>query len=149
MIRLLFAAFLVVPLVEIYLIVQIGQQIGPAPTVLLLLADSLLGAWLVKREGTRTWRALRSRLGSTRLPGDELADGALVLIGGTLLLTPGFVTDVAGFLLILPFTRPFARRLLLRTAMRQAVRSVSRPPASGRARGRVVDVEVARPHDEP
>ncbi|MDP9431560.1 MAG: FxsA family protein [Actinomycetota bacterium] len=149
MIRLLFAAFLVVPLVEIYLIVQIGQQIGPAPTVLLLLADSLLGAWLVKREGMRTWRALRSRLGSTRLPGDELADGALVLIGGTLLLTPGFVTDVAGFLLILPFTRPFARRLLLRTAMRQAVRSVSRPPASGRRQGRVVDVEVARPHDEP
>ncbi len=149
MIRLLFAAFLVVPLVEIYLIVQVGQQIGPAPTVLLLLADSLLGAWLVKREGMRTWRALRSRLGSTRLPGDELADGALVLIGGTLLLTPGFVTDVAGFLLILPFTRPFARRLLLRTAMRQAVRSVSRPPASGRRQGRVVDVEVARPHDEP
>lgn len=148
MIKLLFAAFLVMPLIEIYLIVQVGQQIGAVPTVLILLADSLLGAWLVKREGLRTWRSLRSRLGSSGVPGNELADGALVLVGGTLLLTPGFVTDVAGFLLILPFTRPVIRRLVLRTAMRRAVRAAAHPPQRPRGAGRVIDAEVASPYDD-
>ena len=78
------------------------------------MADSLFGAWLVRREGSRTWRALRAALESGRMPGQELADGALVLVGGTLMLTPGFVTDVAGLLLVAPFSRPFGRRLLAR-----------------------------------
>lgn len=108
----LFAAFVVVPLVEIYVVIQVGQVIGPWWTIALLVLDSLLGAWLVKREGRRAWRALRQALDSYRPPAKELADGALVLIGGTLLLTPGFATDVLGFLLVLPFTRPVFRRAL-------------------------------------
>jgi len=104
--------FLVVPLVEIYFLIQIGQVIGAWPTILLLVADSILGAYLIKREGSRAWRALRSALQSHMMPARELADGALILVGGTLLLTPGFLTDVLGFFLILPFTRPVARRML-------------------------------------
>jgi UPF0716 protein FxsA len=102
----------VVPLVEIYLVIQAGQAIGIGWTILILVADSLLGAFLLKREGAAAWRALRDALSSYRMPARELADGALVLVGGTLLLTPGFVTDAFGFFFILPFTRPLARRAL-------------------------------------
>src|SRR6187455_649173 len=99
---LLLAAFVLVPLVEIYVIIQVGQAIGPWWTILLLIADSVLGSWLVKREGARAWRALRSAL-------DE---GMLILVGGLLMVTPGFVLDIVGALCILPFTRPIGRRAL-------------------------------------
>ncbi|WP_214414645.1 FxsA family protein [Sphaerisporangium fuscum] len=106
---LLFIAFLIVPVAEIWFLIQVGEVIGGWQTVGLLILDSLLGAWLVRREGRRAWRALREALDSGRMPDRELADGALVVAGGTLLLTPGFLTDIAGFFLILPFTRPIAR----------------------------------------
>ena len=103
-------ALLIVPIVEIYVIIQVGHVIGAWPTVALLVVESALGAWLIKREGRRAWNALQSALQVGKLPGRELSDSALVLIGGTLLLTPGFVTDVFGFFFVLPFTRPLARR---------------------------------------
>lgn len=106
------AAFVLVPLVEIWAILQVGRLVGPWWTIVLLVLDSLVGAWLVKREGGRAWQALRQALQNGRMPARELADGALILIGGTLMLSPGFVLDLAGVLLILPFTRPVARRLL-------------------------------------
>jgi UPF0716 protein FxsA len=109
---LLVLLLVVVPLVEIYVIVQVGHAIGAGWTILLLLADSLFGAWLVRREGARAFRALREALSTGRMPAAELADGALILIGGTLMLAPGFVTDAAGIVMILPFTRPLFRRLL-------------------------------------
>jgi len=105
-------ALLVVPTLEIAVIVWVGQLIGGWPTLLLLLAESALGAWLVRREGARTWQALSTALRTGRMPAGELADAALVLVGGTLLLTPGFLTDVVGFACILPLTRPIARRVL-------------------------------------
>jgi UPF0716 protein FxsA len=104
--------FVVLPVVEIYVLIQIGQVIGAWWTVLLLVADGFLGSWLMKREGTRALRALQTALVEHRMPARELADGALVLVGGTLLLTPGFVSDVAGLFCVLPFTRPVARRAL-------------------------------------
>lgn len=109
---LLFIAFIVVPIVEIYVLIQVGHVIGPWWTILLLVADSILGSWLIKSQGARAWRALRAALDSGRMPAKELADGALILVGGTLMLTPGFVSDVFGILLILPVTRPVFRRLL-------------------------------------
>ncbi len=115
---LLVLALLVVPIAEIYVIVQVGQEIGAGWTILLLIADAVLGGWLIRREGRRAWLALRERVNSGGLPAKELADGALILIGGTLLLTPGFLTDVVGFFLILPFTRPLARRALVGFAKR-------------------------------
>jgi UPF0716 protein FxsA len=104
--------FVVVPVVEIYVLIQVGQVIGAWWTVLLLIADGVLGSYLVKHQGGRAWTSLREALDEHRMPARELADGALILIGGTLLLTPGFVTDVFGLFCVLPFTRPFARRLL-------------------------------------
>jgi UPF0716 protein FxsA len=118
----LLAIFIGLPILEIYVIIQVGQQIGAMPTVLLLIAESALGGWLVKREGKRAWVALRSALTSGTLPGRELADAAIVLVGGVLLLTPGFVTDVFGFFCVLPFTRPLARRLLATVVSQRIVR---------------------------
>jgi UPF0716 protein FxsA len=143
---LLLVAFVVVPIVEIYVLIQVGQVIGPWWTILLLIADSILGTWLVRREGARAWRALRSALDSGRMPATELADGALILIGGTLMLTPGFVTDGLGILLILPFTRPVFRRLLAGIVTRRLVVLSAGPgnatrPGS-RSRGTVVQGEV-------
>lgn len=104
--------FILVPLAEIYVLIQVGHVVGALWTVLLLIAVSVLGSYLIKREGGRAWRALQTSLQTHRMPTKELADGALILIGGTLLLTPGFLSDIAGLFFILPFTRPLARRML-------------------------------------
>jgi UPF0716 protein FxsA len=125
--------FVVLPVIEIYVIIQIGQTIGAWWTVLLLIADGILGSWLMKHEGTRAWRALREALDHGRMPARELADGALILVGGTLLLTPGFVSDAAGLFLVLPFTRPVARGALTRFLTRKFL---SGPGAPGFAAGR-------------
>ena len=143
----LFFAFVVVPLVEIYVLIQVGQVIGVWWTILLLIADSILGSWLIRREGGRAWESLNSALSSGRMPARELADGALILVGGTLMLTPGFVSDILGMLLILPFTRPVARRLLTQVVTRRLLvagvsHDVRRPgPGSDESvvRGEVVD----------
>ncbi len=117
------AALLVVPIMEIYVIIQVGQVIGGWQTVALLIFESALGAWIMKREGRRAWEALSTAFGTGRLPTRELSDAALVLVGGTLLLTPGFITDVFGFFFVLPVTRPLARRALSRLVARQVRRS--------------------------
>ena len=92
----LVVAFVVVPLVEIWAILQVGQLVGPWWTIALLVLDCMLGAWLIKREGGRAWQALREALQGGRMPAREIADGALILIGGTLMLSPGFVLDLVG-----------------------------------------------------
>lgn len=109
---LLLVAFVLVPVAELYVIVQVGQWLGVLPTLALLVVDSLLGAYLLRREGVRAWRAFRAALAERRLPAVEVADGALVILGGALLLTPGFLTDAVGLLCILPPTRAVLRRLL-------------------------------------
>jgi UPF0716 protein FxsA len=147
---LLFVAFVVVPIVEIYVLIQVGQVIGPWWTILLLIADSILGTWLIKHQGGRAWQALRTALDSGRMPAKELADGALILIGGTLMLSPGFVTDAFGILLILPFTRPLFRRLLTGVVARRLVvlgtgpGNATRPEP--RSQGTVIQGEVV---DDP
>lgn len=151
---LLFVAFLAVPIVEIYVILQIGGVIGTWPTVGLLIADSVLGAWIVRREGLRQWRTLQETLRAGRAPERELADAGLILVGGALLLTPGFVTDAVGFLAVLPLTRPVVRGVLAAYAKRRIAARVTThtsrhphgrprgrgnaPGASGRERGRVI-----------
>jgi UPF0716 protein FxsA len=114
-------AFVVVPLVEIWAILQVGQLVGPWWTIALLVLDSMVGAWLIKREGGRAWKALRDALQGGRMPAKEIADGALILIAGTLMLSPGFVLDLVGLLLLLPVTRPVARRILTRFVERRLV----------------------------
>ncbi|GAA1570736.1 hypothetical protein GCM10009789_25310 [Kribbella sancticallisti] len=124
-------ALLVVPVIEIYVIIQIGQVIGGWPTVGLLILESALGAWLIKREGRRAWNALRTATETARMPGKELADAALVLVGGTLLLTAGFITDIFGFFFVLPFTRPLARKVLAGFLSRRIAGQLGGNPITG------------------
>lgn len=158
---LLVVALLVTPLVELYLIVQVGQLVGLVPTLLLLLGMSLLGAYLLRREGAKTWRAFRAALRAGRLPAREVADGALVILGGSLLLTPGFVTDLFGLACVLPPTRAVLRRLLTGLVARRLgvgalageVRGRKVRPDRGRGdrTGEVIDGEVVedRPRRPP
>lgn len=140
--------FVAVPLLEIYVIIQVGQVIGAWWTILLLIADSIVGAWLLKREGARAWQALQVALKSGRMPSRELADGALILIGGTLMLTPGFVSDAAGLFFVAPFTRPIARRALTRVvAQRLTIQTFPGTPPDARHPGPVVRGEVVDPED--
>jgi UPF0716 protein FxsA len=108
----LVALFIVVPIVELYVIIQIGSLIGVWPTIALLLADALLGSLLLRHQGRGAWRRFNAALAERRFPGREVADGLLIAIGGTLLLTPGFVTDILGAIFLIPPTRALVRRLL-------------------------------------
>lgn len=144
-------AFVLVPIIEIYVLIQVGQVIGPWWTILLLIADSVFGSWLLRREGSKAWQALRVAIAEGRMPARELADGILVVMGGTLMISPGFVTDVFGILAILPLTRPLGRALLARIiARRLPVPGSARFPGAGKADrpgpvGDVVQGEVVDP----
>jgi UPF0716 protein FxsA len=145
---LLFVAFVVVPIAELYVLVQVGQAIGVLPTIALLLVDSLVGAWLLKREGRKAWAAFRRALDERRVPAKEVADGALVVFGGALLLTPGFLSDVLGLLCVLPPSRAVLRRLLTGVVASRlgVVGMVAGAAGRRRSRGsRVVEGEVVDP----
>lgn len=108
----LLVALIAIPIIELWVLLQVGRVIGAVSTILILIAEAALGSWLLKREGNRAWEALRKAFESGRMPTGELASAALVLVGGVLLIVPGFVTDIVGLFFLLPFTRPLARRLL-------------------------------------
>ena len=117
----LIAIFIAVPLIELYVIIEVGGLIGVVPTLALLFGISLLGAGLLSHQGRGAWRRFNAAMAKRRFPGREVADGLLITVGGVLLLTPGFVTDIAGLLLLLPPTRAIARRLLRSYAGRRFV----------------------------
>ncbi len=131
---LLVVLLVTIPIAEVALLITVGQQIGLLPTVVILVVEAVLGAWLVKREGGRALTALTKALQSGSMPSGELADAALILVGGTLLIVPGFVTDVFGLVFLLPFTRPFARRALGWLVARQVHRRLGIDPGVLRAR---------------
>ncbi len=110
---LLVVLFIVVPIVELYVIIQIGQAIGILPTIALLILDSVLGAMLMRSQGRAAWMRFNRALAEGRVPGREVIDGALVIFGGALLLTPGFLSDFLGLILLLPPTRALVRRVLV------------------------------------
>jgi UPF0716 protein FxsA len=116
---LLVVAFVIVPLVEITVIVQVAHLVGGWATIGLLLLSSIIGAWLVRHEGFVVVRRFREQVADGKLPTDELIDGALLLVGGTLMLTPGFVTDAFGLALVFPITRIGIRTLVRRTVTRR------------------------------
>lgn len=111
---LIFVLLIVVPLAELYVIAQVAGGLGWLPTIGLVLAVSLVGAWLVRREGSGIWPKVRDRLSGANNPTPELVDGALVIFGGTLLLTPGFVTDIVGLSLMIPPIRAVVRKAVLK-----------------------------------
>jgi UPF0716 protein FxsA len=110
----LFLLFTLIPVIEIYLLIQVGSLIGPLPTVVLLLGISAAGAWLVRSQGFLILRRVQEELAAGRLPATELMDGALVLVGGVLLVTPGFFTDALGLVFLLPMTRSLLKQVVRR-----------------------------------
>ena len=125
---LLVLLFIVVPLVELYVIIQVGQAIGVLPTIGILLADSLLGSWLLRAQGRLAWKRFADALQAGRPPAREVIDGGLIILGGALLLTPGFVTDVLGLALLLPPTRAAIRGVLARRLAGRMTRSLRGRP---------------------
>ncbi len=111
---LLVLLFIVVPLAELYVIIEVGQAIGVLPTIAILLLDSVLGAALVRSQGRAVWRRFNEALAAGSMPHREVVDGVLVIVGAALLITPGFLTDVVGVMLLLPPSRALVRRLRVR-----------------------------------
>lgn len=144
------ALFIVVPLAELYVILKVGDAIGAVWTILLLAADSVLGSVMMRAQGRSVWRRFNDALAAGRLPHGELVDGVLVIFGGAFLITPGFLTDIVGFFLLLPLTRPIARRLVLRRLGRRATVGVAAGPRRGSRAGNHYDVEgSATEYDAP
>lgn len=109
--------FIVLPIAEIYVIIQVGELIGVWPTVALLVLDAVGGSMLLKHQGRGAWRRFNGALAQRRFPGREAVDGVLIVIGGTLLVAPGFITDVFGLFFLIPPTRALARAALRRFAI--------------------------------
>ncbi len=137
--------FVTVPLLELYLLLRVGGMVGPGPTLALVIGTGILGAWLARLEGLRTARAIRAELEAGKLPAARLTDAALILAAGLLLLTPGILTDLAGFALLAPPVRALVRRGLAAALARRF--QVPFPP---REPG-VIDVEWSEepPDDGP
>jgi UPF0716 protein FxsA len=120
--------FLLVPVAELYVIYKVGDAIGVLPTFLLLALDSVLGSLLLRAQGRAVWRRFNEAMAAGRIPHREVIDGVLVIFGGAFLLTPGFLTDVAGLLLLLPPTRSFVRRIAVRRLGRRVAAGVADRP---------------------
>jgi UPF0716 protein FxsA len=137
---LLIVVFIVVPLAELYVILQVGEAIGAVWTILLLAADSLLGSVLLRNQGRSVWGRFNAALSEGRMPHREVIDGVLIVFGGAFLITPGFLTDIVGLLLLIPPTRALIRRLVVRQLGRRATIGVvgadprrrRQPPQNGR-----------------
>jgi UPF0716 protein FxsA len=141
MFGIVFLALIAVPIVELYVIVQVGQEIGVLPTLALLVVLSMSGAWLLRQQGMATWRRLQAALQRGEMPTREVTDGALILLGGALLLTPGFVSDAVGLVLLVPVTRAVAKGVARRFLGRVAAGHLGPTGVAGR---RVYDARVTR-----
>jgi UPF0716 protein FxsA len=138
--------FIAVPIAELAVIIQVGQAIGVWWTIGLLIADSLLGAWLMRHQGRASWRRFNEAVGAGRVPTREVLDGGLVIFGGALLLTPGFLTDILGLVLLIPPSRALMRTVLARRLTLRMVAVANRPRAAHAddVEGTAVDVEQDR-----
>lgn len=119
----LVAVVILLSVAEVWLLTYVGVRIGVPWTLAILVAEAILGAWLMRREGNKAWRALVDAYTTGRMPSGQLADAALVLVGGLLLILPGFITDLIGLVCLLPWTRPTARRVIGLVVAREAARS--------------------------
>lgn len=115
---LLFLVFIVLPLLELYVIIQVGGAIGVVPVLLLLLADGFIGAALARSQGRQVWVRFNETMAAGRIPAREILDGAMIMFGGALLLSPGFITDILGIFLLIPPGRAAMRAILKRSAAR-------------------------------
>jgi UPF0716 protein FxsA len=140
--------FIVVPIAELAVIIQVGQLIGVWWTIAILVADSVLGSVLMRSQGRAAWRRFNDTTRAGRVPAREVLDGALVIFGGALLLTPGFITDILGLVLLIPPTRALVRTILARRLAHRMVVSMSgprvRPRQGDDVEGTAVDVDKDR-----
>ena len=110
--------FIIVPAVELFLLIEIGQRIGTLPTLGLIVFTGALGAYLAKRQGVQVLQKLRTEMGGGQLPGETLVDGLIILLAGAVLMTPGILTDTFGFLCLIPVTRKFIKAFIWRRIQR-------------------------------
>lgn len=143
----LIALFLVVPFIELYLILEVvGPALGAPLTILLLAIDSIIGAVLFRSQGRAVWRRFNTTLTEGRVPHREVIDGVLIVFGGAFLITPGFLTDVFGIVLLIPPTRALVRKVIVSRLGRRVIVSAT----GTRAPGRSYDVEgTARDYEGP
>jgi len=144
MLPLIILLFIVVPIAELAVIIQVGEAIGVLPTIAILIADSVLGSMLMRAQGRAAWRRFNAALEAGRVPAREVLDGVLVIFGGALLLTPGFLTDILGGVLLIPPTRAVVRRVLVRRFSDRMIASATRARGPGpgpRSGARPGDVE--------
>ncbi len=112
-VQIIFLLFLTIPFVEIYLLLQIGGIVGIFPTILLVVFTAVLGTWLLRRQGFITWRRFQDNLAKGEIPAYEMIEGPILLVGGVLLLTPGFFTDAIGFACLIPQVRQIFAKYIL------------------------------------
>ncbi|MEA5118354.1 MAG: FxsA family protein, partial [Propionicimonas sp.] len=141
------ALFVVIPIIEVWLLISVGHWVGLWPTVAVLLVSAGLGAWLMSREGSRAWHALVEAMKGGRLPTGRLADAALILVGGILLMLPGLVTDLLGLLFLLPATRPLVRRAVGFVVARQQATRRTGEPADTVIPGEIVEPGIEEQPD--
>ena len=142
--------FIVTPLVELWLLLRIGSRLGPGPTIALVIVTGTLGAALARRQGVQTWHAIQNEMRQGRAPGAMLVDALLIFVAGLLLITPGVLTDVVGFALLLPPCRAVIRKRL-REAMHVQVSGFTPPgntPGAPPQRDDVIDAEFTRRTDD-
>jgi UPF0716 protein FxsA len=146
---LLLVLLVAVPVAEVWLLVLVAREIGVWPTVLILIGEAVVGALLIRRAGRQAWTTLNSSLTTGEAP-DTLGDAAFVLVGGFLLLVPGFLTDLVALVVLLPFTRPLPRWLLGLIVVRRSIRLGLHVQAASRDDGTVIEGEVveAPPEDQ-
>lgn len=139
-------AFTVIPLVEAYLLIQVGSAVGPLNTVLFMLLTGVFGAWIAKREGIAVLRQVALDLRQGLPPALRLVEGALVLVGAVLLITPGVLTDLTGILLVFPWTRRLLAPVVLRSvASRFTVEALGSVRVGDAAREPSADPRQPRP----
>ena len=150
MIPLLLIIFVLVPIAELTVIIQVGQEIGVWWTIAILIADSILGSLLMRSQGRIAWRRFNEALQAGRPPAREVLDGVLVIFGGAFLLTPGFITDVFGAIFLIPPTREILRRILIRRFSERMIVAARTRTGSwdttrpGDVDGTAVDVDTER-----
>jgi len=106
--------FVIVPVTELYILIEVGKKIGSLTTIGIIILTGIIGAYLVKSQGFMILRKIQNDLNDGIMPGDSLIQGAIILAGGVLLLTPGFVTDIVGFIFLIPVSRNVVKKYLLK-----------------------------------
>lgn len=141
--------FLVVPVVEIYLLIQVGSVIGALPTILLVVSTAVVGAYLLRQQGLSTLSRFQKNMATGVMPAREMLEGVLLLIGGALLMTPGFFTDAVGFMCLLPFTRRFlVDQLISRSVIKASGVGGVSGFRSGGADDDIIEGEYSRKPDQ-